>query len=151
MGKEDWTMVDHTGRTVSKQDFVGKYTLMYFGFTFCPDGMTVLCAVCVCGMTVLCAMCLVCPIEMKKMAGIADILEERGMIDQVVPVFVSVDYRRDSPAVVKKYINEYSDKLLGLCGMIVYMLYYCVLVCGMGIMRNMTVLCVCVRAFSYAI
>ncbi|ETO01959.1 hypothetical protein RFI_35480 [Reticulomyxa filosa] len=95
VNKETWSMFDHNNRLVHKEDFLGKYTLIYFGFTFCPD---------------------VCPVEMKKMAELADILEERGMLSQVMPVFVSVDYRRDSPKVVQKYLEDYSTKILGLCG-----------------------------------
>ena len=120
VNQSSWEMVDHNGKTITKELFLGKYTLIYFGFTFCPD---------------------VCPIEMKKMAEIADILKTRGLLDteltigdkenknnkndkkksknkggKVVPVFVSVDFKRDSPKVVKKYVNEYSDKIYGLCG-----------------------------------
>ena len=90
-----WEMLDHNGNLVKKEDFMGKYTLIYFGFTFCPD---------------------VCPIEMKKLGDIADILDKRGLLNQVIPIFVSVDYKRDSPKVIKTYMEQYSDKLYGLCG-----------------------------------
>jgi len=100
IAKEDWSMVTHEGLKYSKEDSLGKYLLIYFGFTFCPD---------------------VCPVEMTKLAQIADILESRGIGREVVqPVFVSVDYRRDTPEMVGEYIRQYTDgddsKILGLCG-----------------------------------
>ena len=100
IAKEDWTMIDHHGEKFSKEDTVGKYMLIYFGFTFCPD---------------------VCPVEMKKLADIADNLEKRGIgLDIVQPTFVSVDYRRDTPEMVRNYIQQFTGgddkKILGLCG-----------------------------------
>eukprot|EP01083_Nonionella_stella_P246081 854783_1 len=100
INKEDWTMINHDGQKYSKDDSMGKYLLIYFGFTFCPD---------------------VCPVEMQKLSEIADILEKRGIgLDIIQPVFVSVDYKRDTPQMIKNYIKQYTkgnDKnILGLCG-----------------------------------
>ena len=93
-------MIAHDGTVYTKEDSLGKYMLIYFGFTFCPD---------------------VCPVEMKKLAKIADILKSRGIgLDVVQPVFVSVDYRRDTPEMIRNYIHQYTNgddkKILGLCG-----------------------------------
>ena len=100
INKEDWSLITHEGKKFCKADSIGKYLLIYFGFTFCPD---------------------VCPVEMTKMAEIADILESRGIgRDVVQPVFVSVDHRRDTPEMIGNYIKQYTkgddSKILGLCG-----------------------------------
>eukprot|EP00483_Globobulimina_turgida_P009351 UN09370 len=66
INKEYWTMIDHDGHKYSRDDTLGKYLLIYFGFTFCPD---------------------VCPVEMQKLAEIAKILEARGIgLNLVQPV-----------------------------------------------------------------
>ena len=92
-------MIDTDGKQYSREDSLGKYMLIYFGFTFCPD---------------------VCPVEMEKLAKIADILESRGIGDIVQPTFVSVDYRRDTPDMVRRYIQSFTGgddkKIKGLCG-----------------------------------
>ena len=93
LGDDDWTLIDHNGKIVTKQDLVGKYYLIYFGFTFCPD---------------------VCPIEMDKMSKISNILKERGLLDEIIPIFVSVDYRRDNPKMIKQYLTNYKEKKIKL-------------------------------------
>eukprot|EP01083_Nonionella_stella_P053708 141954_1 len=100
INQEHWTMISHNGEKFTRDDTLGKYLLIYFGFTFCPD---------------------VCPVEMQKLADIADILKERGVgLEVVQPVFVSVDYRRDTPKMIQNYIHQYThgddEKILGLCG-----------------------------------
>lgn len=91
----DWEMYDHDGNKVSNEDFKGKYQLVYFGFTFCPD---------------------VCPRELNKMAQALNILESNGFLDDIVPLFVSVDPKRDSPPLVKKFIRQFHPKIVGLTG-----------------------------------
>lgn len=89
-------LIDQDGKRVTSEDFLGKWVLLYFGFTHCPD---------------------ICPEEMEKMVKVINILEKDGVgRDTLVPVFISVDPERDTPAVVKSYINEFSDKLIGLTG-----------------------------------
>lgn len=89
-------LIDQNGKRVTSEDFLGKWVLLYFGFTHCPD---------------------ICPEEMEKMVKVIDILEKQGVTqDTLVPVFISVDPERDTPAVVKSYIAEFSNKLIGLTG-----------------------------------
>ncbi|KAJ3270969.1 Cu-binding protein [Terramyces sp. JEL0728] len=70
-----FSLVDHTGNPVTDLDFRGKYMLIYFGYTFCPD---------------------ICPEELDKMADIVNGLERKKQIteDTVVPIFVSCDPKR---------------------------------------------------------
>ena len=66
-------LVDSAGKPVSDSDFRGRFMLLYFGYTFCPD---------------------VCPTELQAMGRAVDLLGPAG--DKVVPVFISVDPDRDS-------------------------------------------------------
>lgn len=87
-------LVDQEGRPFSQQDMAGKYSLVYFGFTHCPD---------------------ICPEELDKMASMIDLVEEKAP-GVLLPVFITCDPARDSPAVVKKYLEEFHPKLVGLTG-----------------------------------
>jgi protein SCO1/2 len=88
-----FTLTDQTGKTVTDQDFRGKYMLIFFGFTFCPD---------------------VCPTELQIMAGAIDRLGDKGA--DVVPVFVTVDPDRDTPEALARYVQQFHPRLVGLTG-----------------------------------
>lgn len=86
-------LVDHNGRAVTQADFAGKFMLIFFGFTHCPD---------------------VCPTELQVMANAMDVLGSDGA--NVVPVFISVDPERDTPAQIKDYVAAFHPRLVGLTG-----------------------------------
>lgn len=89
-----WTLVDGDGDVVSDSDMRGKYQLVYFGFTYCPD---------------------ICPQELEKQAQVIEKLDK--MFGEVVqPVFITVDPGRDTLAQVKAYVREFHPRLLGLTG-----------------------------------
>jgi protein SCO1 len=73
-----FTLVDQTGTTVTDKEVIAKPSLVYFGYTFCPD---------------------VCPLDNARNAEAVDILEEMGL--DVTPVFISIDPKRDTPEVIK--------------------------------------------------
>jgi len=88
-----FTLEDGNGKRVTDRDFRGKYMLVYFGYTFCPD---------------------VCPTTLNE---IAEALDQLGAeADRVQPVFITVDPGRDTPAVVKRYVAAFSPKIVGLTG-----------------------------------
>ncbi|EFN79930.1 SCO1 protein-like protein, mitochondrial [Harpegnathos saltator] len=89
-------LIDTQGRTVKSDDFLGQWILIYFGFTHCPD---------------------ICPDEIEKMTNVVNKLEKEYNF-KIQPIFISVDPDRDTPAVVDKYLKEFSDKIIGLTGSI---------------------------------
>jgi protein SCO1/2 len=93
----DFSLVDKAGKPVRFHDFAGKYRVVYFGYTFCPDA---------------------CPMDVQKlMAGFAKFAkEEPAVAARVQPIFVSIDPARDTPPVVGEFAAAFSPRLLGLTG-----------------------------------
>ncbi|MFS0772884.1 SCO family protein [Sphingomonas sp. 1P08PE] len=92
-----FTLIDQDGRTVTDRSFAGKYRLMYFGYTFCPD---------------------VCPTDVAAIAaGLKQVADRSpAQAAKVAPVFVSVDPERDTPAVLKQFAGAFPIRLTGLTG-----------------------------------
>lgn len=92
-----FSMTDQNGRRVNEHSWPGKYTLVYFGYTFCPD---------------------VCPVDMRVLgAGLRKFEESdpaRGA--KVQPLFVSVDPARDTPQVLRAFTANFHPRLIGLTG-----------------------------------
>lgn len=88
-----FTLVSETGETVTDADVVTKPSLVYFGYTFCPD---------------------VCPLDTVRNAEAVDILAERGF--DVQPVFISIDPERDTPEVVGDFTANIHPGMVGLTG-----------------------------------
>jgi protein SCO1/2 len=88
-----FTLTDQDGNKRSNTDFRGKYQLIYFGYSFCPD---------------------VCP---TTLGVIAQALDKMG-VDQnrIVPVFITIDPDRDKPAILKKYMAAFGPRFVGLTG-----------------------------------
>lgn len=90
----EFELVNHKGEMVSDKDFLGKYMIVYFGYTYCPD---------------------VCPMDLQIMADSLSYLSPE-QLDQVNPVFVSVDPDRDTIEVMAEYTSYFHEKLIGLTG-----------------------------------
>lgn len=92
-----FSLTDQNGRTVTDRDFLGKYRVMYFGYTFCPD---------------------VCPVDVQNIAQGLRVLEKRkpALAAQIVPIFVSVDPARDTPSVLKQFVGAFHPRMVGLTG-----------------------------------
>lgn len=88
-----YTLVDHTGKQVTDQDFKDQYRLIYFGFTYCPA---------------------ICPTELQRISQVLDNLGEAG--NKIQPIFISVDPERDTVDVMKNYISLFHPRLIGLTG-----------------------------------
>jgi protein SCO1/2 len=92
-----FTLTDQEGRQATERDFAGKYRIMYFGFTHCPD---------------------VCPTDLAVIGQALRRFEksDSARAARVVPIFVTVDPERDSPAVLKEYVSAFHPRLVGLTG-----------------------------------
>jgi protein SCO1/2 len=92
-----FTLVDKTGTTVRWEDFAGKYRIVYFGYTFCPDA---------------------CPLDVQQlMKGFGQFEKASpALARQVQPMFISIDPVRDTPKVVGEFAAAFSPRLLGLTG-----------------------------------
>ena len=92
-----FTLTDQDGKTVRDTDFAGKYRLVYFGYSFCPD---------------------ICPVDVQKLMRGLSAFEKsdaaRGA--KVQPIFITVDPARDTPAALKPFVARYHPRLLGLTG-----------------------------------
>lgn len=88
-----FTLVSETGETVTEAEVIDGPTLVYFGYTFCPD---------------------VCPFDADRNAEVVDLLAARGYA--VKPVFITLDPRRDTPEVLAEYTGFLHPDMLGLTG-----------------------------------
>lgn len=88
-----FTLVSETGETVTDRDVFTKPSLVYFGYTFCPD---------------------VCPLDNTRNAEAIDLLQDRGY--DIQPVFISIDPDRDTPEVVAEFTDYLHEDMIGLTG-----------------------------------
>ncbi len=88
-----FTLIDENGQSVTDEDVLSKPSVVYFGYTFCPD---------------------VCPLDNVRNAEAVALLDERGI--EVQPVFISIDPGRDTPEVVRDYTELFHPRMLGLTG-----------------------------------
>jgi len=88
-----FTLVGSDGKTVTDQRYRGKLLLIYFGYTFCPD---------------------ICPTTLNNVAQALIALENRA--DEVVPVFITIDPKRDTPKVIGPYVKSFDPRIVGLTG-----------------------------------
>ena len=86
-------VTNHLGQPVSDKDFLGKHTLYYFGYTFCPD---------------------ICPAELQVLS--AALLDVEQAKDRFNLVFVTIDPKRDTPEIMKDYVSNFWPGTIGLTG-----------------------------------
>lgn len=90
-----FTMIDESGQTVTEKSLLGKPSVMFFGFTHCPE---------------------VCPATLYEMSVM---LEQMGAdADRINAIFVSVDPERDTPEAMKEYVRAFDPHIRGLTGSI---------------------------------
>lgn len=93
----DFNLLDENNKRRSNEEFLGKYMLVYFGFTHCPD---------------------ICPAELEKMASCLKVLDADPDVgpDKIQPIFITVDPKRDTVANIKSYTQEFHKRILALTG-----------------------------------
>ena len=92
-----FTLTDHRGERRSEADFEGRYMLIFFGYTYCPD---------------------ICPTTLTTVSQGLDILaeSEAAKAAAVTPVFVSIDPARDTPAALADYMSHFHPAMVALTG-----------------------------------
>jgi protein SCO1/2 len=93
-----FSLTDQHGNTFDNASLMGHWSLLFFGFTACPD---------------------VCPVTMSALAQVENKLSEAGrqdLLDQLRVYFVSVDPERDEAAVIAKYVAAFSPRFTGVTG-----------------------------------
>ena len=88
-----FALVDHTGKAVTDEDYRGKWLLVFFGYTSCPD---------------------VCPTALNEVAEVMDGLGRDAA--RVRPLFITVDPERDTPEVMAEYVAAFDPRIVGLTG-----------------------------------
>ncbi len=89
----DFTLIDGDGKPFTNKDFRGKYLLVYFGFTHCPD---------------------ICPTSLLLIQNAINHLGDKAK--KVQPLFITLDPERDTPKVVGQYVAHFGPGLMGLSG-----------------------------------
>jgi protein SCO1/2 len=92
-----FALIDQDGRSVTDRDFAGRYRIMYFGYTSCPD---------------------VCPTDLQTLGAAMRLLDKAdpAASGRITPVFVTVDPARDTPAALKPFVSAFYPRLVGLTG-----------------------------------
>jgi cytochrome oxidase Cu insertion factor (SCO1/SenC/PrrC family) len=88
-----FTLIDDKGKTVTEKDYSGRYTLVFFGFTSCPD---------------------ICPAGLQLISAALENLGPKA--DRITPIFVSIDPERDTPAKIGAYVKNFNSRIVGLTG-----------------------------------
>ncbi|MBA4355941.1 MAG: SCO family protein [Novosphingobium sp.] len=93
----DFTLAGKDGKPVRYADFDGKYRIVYFGYTFCPD---------------------VCPVDLQNIAqGVRLFAKDNAdAAARIQPIFITIDPERDTPDVVGKYAANFGPAVIGLSG-----------------------------------
>ncbi|WP_062817458.1 SCO family protein [Alcanivorax sp. NBRC 102024] len=91
----EFTLTDQNGEPFSQAALNGKVTILFFGYTHCPD---------------------ICPAVLARVAQVYRQLQEAGEADQVQPVFITFDPERDTAAHLKEYLPWFKANIIGLTG-----------------------------------
>ncbi len=88
-----FTLTDHKGRSVTEKSLLGKYSLVFFGFTYCPD---------------------VCPIALQNITAALDMLGPNS--ERITPIFITTDPERDTAEKIAEFVKGFHKDLIGLTG-----------------------------------
>lgn len=89
-----FTLSDQSGRSLTEKDLKGSYSLIYFGYTFCPD---------------------VCPTGLQVMSNAMDQLDAE-IETKITPVFITIDPERDTAEQLKSFLVNFHPRIIGLTG-----------------------------------
>ncbi len=89
-----FSLIDQSGKHVTEKDYAGKYLLIYFGYTYCPDA---------------------CPTELLVMGQALDQMPQ-AQSDKIQPIFITIDPARDTIDKLSEYVPSFYPRLVGLTG-----------------------------------
>lgn len=92
-----FTLTSHDNRRVSSSEFAGKYRIVYFGYTHCPD---------------------ICPVDLARIGAALRQFEQSDpeRAEKVQPIFITTDPERDTPDVLRQFVDDFHPRLIGLTG-----------------------------------
>ncbi len=90
----DFKLMSDNGKEFNYNDLKGKFTVMYLGFSYCPD---------------------ICPVVLQQLSKLADSFEA-SQLDKIQFLFVSVDPSRDTPETLNNFVSQFGDKVIGITG-----------------------------------
>ncbi len=90
-----FSLLDHTGERVTHEDMRGQYLLVYFGFTSCAQ---------------------TCPLQMSKLTQVVRQLDQDKIEKRIIPVFITIDPKRDSVERLNEYLEHFDSRFIGLTG-----------------------------------
>lgn len=88
-----FSLINHKGKRVTEKDYMGKYLLVYFGYTYCPE---------------------ICPTTLQSIADAMELLGKRA--DDVTPLFITIDPERDNMEQLADYVSNFDKRTVGLTG-----------------------------------
>ncbi len=89
----NFSLIDTSGKLRNNTEIIVKPTLIYFGYSYCPD---------------------VCPFDLQRNAIAVDILDDRKI--DVIPIFITIDPERDTPKRMRDFTSFVHPKMIGLTG-----------------------------------
>jgi len=92
---DDFALSNHRGEAFTLSDLTGKWSFVFFGYTFCPD---------------------ICPLTLASLRQFYNLLEDTGMADDVQVVMISLDPKRDTTEVLKNYVTYFNSDFIGATG-----------------------------------
>lgn len=92
-----FALTDQDGKRVTDKDYAGKYRIVYFGYSYCPD---------------------ICPVDLQLLMQGLRLFEKQNAAAaaKVQPILITVDPARDTPTVLKSYVAAFHPRLVGLTG-----------------------------------
>lgn len=91
---KDFSLLDQTGAEFSNENLKGKWSIVYFGFTHCPD---------------------ICPTTLAKLARLMEVLESE-VAEQTQVILVSLDPARDTAEKLREYMGHFNPNFIGVTG-----------------------------------
>ncbi len=88
-----FSLIGHSGKSVSDADFRGRFMLVFFGYTHCPD---------------------ICPIGLQTLSQTMKLLDTDAA--KLQPIFITIDPQRDTVEIMERYVRHFHPRLLGLTG-----------------------------------